>query len=145
VVLLKKLLFLLFGCFIYTITLAQTGTLKGVISQKNGEKIPYANIYLANSKLGTSSEVDGTFQIKNIPVGEQTIFAQFIGFERTSQKVMVTENEIITLNFILKPSYSPIEEVVISGTMKEMSKSDSPVPVEVYSARYFENNKAPSE
>lgn len=37
-----------------------------------------------------------------------------------------------------------LEDVVISGTMKAVSKLDSPVPVEVYSASFFKRNPSPS-
>lgn len=37
-----------------------------------------------------------------------------------------------------------IEEVVVTGTMKEMSRSESPVPVEVISSGFFKKNPTPS-
>lgn len=37
-----------------------------------------------------------------------------------------------------------LEEVVVSGTMKEVSKTESAVPVAVYSARFFKSNPTPS-
>lgn len=37
-----------------------------------------------------------------------------------------------------------LEQVVVSGTMKEVSKLDSPVPVEVYTQSFFKSNPTPS-
>lgn len=37
-----------------------------------------------------------------------------------------------------------LNEVVVSGTMKEVSKLDSPVPVEVYTAKFFRANPTPT-
>jgi outer membrane receptor for ferrienterochelin and colicins len=37
-----------------------------------------------------------------------------------------------------------LDEVVISGTMKEVSKSESPVPVEIYTPTLFKKNPTPS-
>lgn len=37
-----------------------------------------------------------------------------------------------------------IDEVVISGTLKEVKKSDSPVPIEIYSKQFFRSNPTPS-
>lgn len=37
-----------------------------------------------------------------------------------------------------------IDEVVITGTMKEVSKSNSPVPVEIYSTKFLQKNPTPS-
>ena len=33
-----------------------------------------------------------------------------------------------------------IDELVITGTMKEVSKSQSPVPVEIYTPKFFQKN-----
>src|SRR5690606_19120850 len=33
-----------------------------------------------------------------------------------------------------------LDEVIISGTLREVTKSDSPVPIEVYSSRFFKAN-----
>src|SRR5690606_8540210 len=46
--------------------------------------------------------------------------------------------------FVLQEDKHNLEEVVVSGTMKEMSKLDSPVPVEVYTAKFFKANPTPS-
>lgn len=37
-----------------------------------------------------------------------------------------------------------LEEVVLTGTMKAVSRKDSPVPVEVYTSKYFKTNPNPS-
>ena len=37
-----------------------------------------------------------------------------------------------------------LEEVVLTGTMKPVSKKESPVPVEVYTSKYFKTNPNPS-
>lgn len=106
--------------------------------------VPFANVHLANTKLGAASDVNGAFEILNIPEGTYTILAQFIGFDRQVKTITVTNKQTNVVNFELNQGKETIEEVVITGTMKEMSKKNSPVPVEVYSARFFENNKNPS-
>ncbi|MFN9115851.1 MAG: TonB-dependent receptor, partial [Bacteroidota bacterium] len=37
-----------------------------------------------------------------------------------------------------------LSEVVITGTMKEVSRPESAVPIEVYSHKFFRSNPAPS-
>lgn len=43
-----------------------------------------------------------------------------------------------------KSDEKKIDEVVITGTMKEVSKSESPVPVEIYSTKFLQKNPTPS-
>ncbi|MGO3807853.1 MAG: TonB-dependent receptor plug domain-containing protein, partial [Sphingobacterium sp.] len=47
-------------------------------------------------------------------------------------------------DFILEEKSDELEEVVITGTMKEVSKLESPVPVEVYTSKFFKANPTPS-
>ncbi|MBR9831587.1 TonB-dependent receptor [bacterium] len=122
----------------------QLGTISGTVFQENGEVVPFANVYLSNTNWGAASDENGQFKINNIPPGEYQIHAQFIGFSRQSKSIALSENQNLTVNFELQYSNLDLEEVVITGTMKEMSKKNSPVPVEVYTAKYFANNKNPS-
>lgn len=39
---------------------------------------------------------------------------------------------------------SELDEVVLTGTMKPVSRKDSPVPIEVYTSKYFKTNPNPS-
>lgn len=141
---LKIALFTLTTLLFVAQSIAQKGSIIGNVKQENGEIVPFANVYLANSKIGTASDEDGNFEILNIPEGEYIVLAQFIGFERQTFQVTIKDNETLIVNFKLKQGKQTIEEVVITGTMKEVSKTNSPVPVEVYSAKFFENNKNPS-
>lgn len=45
---------------------------------------------------------------------------------------------------LIKSRESDIDAVVISGTLKEVKKSDSPVPIEIYSSKFFKANPTPS-
>lgn len=44
----------------------------------------------------------------------------------------------------LYQKFKELDEVVVTGTMKEISKKASPVPVEVYSAKYFQKLAPPN-
>ena len=139
-----KLLILFLSFLQLPYLFCQSGSVEGTVKQSNGEVIPFANVYLSNSSIGASTDINGKFKIEHIPVGEQLITAQFIGFEKQIIKVRVKENQSTSLHFTLKQSKYELSEVVISGTMKKMSRKDSPVPVEVYSSSFFENNKSNS-
>ncbi len=44
----------------------------------------------------------------------------------------------------MQTSTEILNEFVVTGTLKEMSMLDSPVPVEVYTPAYFEKNPTPA-
>ena len=123
-------------------THSQTNSISGKITSK-GEALPFANVYLANTKLGTSSNEDGFFELKNIPNGDYTLVSSSVGFNLKSLKIRLTGNEKLVKNFNLNENYS-LEEIVVSGTLRPISKSNSPVSVEVYSTTFFKKNPTPS-
>jgi len=121
---------------------AQTNSISGKITSK-GEALPFVNVYLKNTKLGTFTNENGFFELKDIPNGNYTLVSSNIGFEKKSIKIMLSGNEKIVKNFSLDDTNS-LEEIVISGTLRPVSKSNSPVSVEVYSATFFKKNPTPS-
>ena len=120
----------------------QTNSISGKVSS-NGEVLPFANVYLKKTKQGTSTNENGFFKLKNIPNGTYTIVASSIGYKFKSKKITLTGNQKIVKNFNLKVN-DALEEIVISGTLRPVTKSNSPVPVEVYSKTFFRKNPTPS-
>ncbi len=45
---------------------------------------------------------------------------------------------------LLQPADNALGTVVVSATMKEVSKDASPIPVEIYTARFFQKNATPN-
>ena len=119
----------------------QNNSLSGKI-YSNGEVLPYVNIYLKEYTLGTASDNEGYYEIKNIPNGNHTVIISSIGYKTKSLNIFFNNNHI-TRDFSLASDNS-LDEVVISGTLRPVSKSNSPVPVEVYSETFFRKNPTPS-
>ena len=67
-----------------TFAFAQTGTLKGVITDAmSGEPIPFANIVAeknGNQIGGTTTNFDGEYTIKPLEPGTYTVKATFVGY-----------------------------------------------------------------
>jgi hypothetical protein len=85
-------------CF-STFTFAQTGTLKGVISDvMTGEAIPFANVVIekgGNQYAGTTTDFDGKYTIKPIEPGNYSIKATFVGYQTVEVTgVIVSANKI---------------------------------------------------
>ncbi|WP_299248919.1 TonB-dependent receptor [uncultured Lacinutrix sp.] len=118
-----------------------TVTISGVITSQ-GETLPYANVYLQGTSLGTTSEEDGSFKIKNVPSGAYKIIASFTGFNSRKKSITVSSTNII-VNFDLLENQA-LNEVVITGTLKSVSRLESPVPVEVYTSAFLKKNPTPN-
>jgi len=49
-----------------------TGSLEGVVYDENGV-LPFANIFIEGTSIGSSSDDNGTFSIHKIPIGTYKI------------------------------------------------------------------------
>ncbi len=130
---------LLFGCFSLS---AQTGTLKGTITH-NGEPLPFANVVIHKTNKGASSDANGNYRVTGIPAGSYSIAASFTGYKTKAKSVVIAKGKTQTLNFDLV-SENNLDEVVVSGTLKPVSRLESPVPVEVYKPTFFKKNPTPN-
>lgn len=138
-----KLFFTLLFCSIGYSLHAQLARVSGEVLAE-GAPVPFANVFLKGTTTGTSTDVDGNFVLKDIPAGTYTIVASSLGFESVQQQITLDRGAELTIVMELNPVASQLDEVVVSGTMKEMSRLDSPVPVEVYSPKFFKANPTPS-
>ncbi|NNK18848.1 MAG: carboxypeptidase-like regulatory domain-containing protein, partial [Maribacter sp.] len=71
---------------------SQTAQIKGIVTEK-GIPIPYANIFLTGTNLGTSSLEDGTYRIQKITPGSYRLNVSVIGFQPYSKKLVLGTNE----------------------------------------------------
>ncbi len=125
------------------VTQAQTATLRGKVMSEN-QPIEFANVVLQVENYSAATDMSGKFLINNIPEGTYRVLVTAIGYDKKEKTVTLKENEITELNFELISNSSTLNEIVISGTMKEVSKLESPIPIEVYTAKFFKSNPVPS-
>ena len=109
----------------------------------DGLPLPYVNIHLKNTTKGSSSNDDGLYTIKNIPFGTYTMVASFTGFKNVEKQVVINSPKTVSVNFELQESES-LNEVIVTGTLKAVSRLESPVPVEVYTPAFFKKNPTPN-
>ncbi|MFT6810689.1 MAG: outer membrane receptor for ferrienterochelin and colicins [Saprospiraceae bacterium] len=126
------------------IAYGQVTTLSGTIFRFDGEPMAYASILLENTSRGTSSDENGVYILDNVPFGEHTAIISYLGYETLEKGISITGTSTKTIDFTLQQGAHTMDEVVITGTLKEVSRLDSPVPVEVYSPAFFKKNPTPN-
>ncbi|SKB53213.1 TonB-dependent receptor [Maribacter arcticus] len=138
-----RIIILVASIVTFSSTYSQEVTLSGSVTSENSPA-PFVNIYLKNTELGTSSNENGGFELKNIPPGKYTLIASTIGYIPFSQSIVVKKEQEQFINIDLKPSIESLDEMVVTGTMKPVSRLESPVPVEVYKPSFFKKNPTAS-
>ena len=122
--------------------MAQTDISGRVVT--DGNALPFANVFLKNSTYGTATNAQGDFTIKSVPNGSYILRVSAQGFKTYSQKIKLPAEQGIFLNIVLEADAQQLEETVVSGTLKPVSRLESPVPVEVYAPSFFRKNPTPN-
>jgi outer membrane receptor for ferrienterochelin and colicins len=116
--------------------------LKGTIKDSDGNPIDNATISVDGTKVAISTDSEGKFTIQ-LPTGKSKITARAVGYMPAKKDLTNTAYQE-GLEIILDSDNRNLEEVVVSGTLKQVSKLDSPIPVEVFTAKFFQANPAPT-
>ncbi len=126
---LRKIYTIVAFAFITSFAFAQTGTLKGVITDAmSGEPIPFANIVAernGNQIGGTTTDFDGNYTIKPLEPGNYTVKATFVGYGAVEiTGVVVSANKITEQNVMLQEGVA-IGEVKIIEFKKPLLDKDN--------------------
>ncbi len=141
----KNLAYLLVGlfCFASFSVQSQKSEIQGVILN-NKVPVPFANVYLEGTTLGTSSDEEGKYVLKNIPEGKYKLKVTILGYNNFSKNISIGTNTKLNIPIMLTTTSEQLEEMVVTGTLKAVSRSESPVPVEVYSPTFLKKNPTAS-
>lgn len=114
---------------------AQSYSLRGVVTDKT-EGIPLigATVSVIGTNINTSTGIEGKYVINNLSKGTYRITISFVGYETLQDTILLQEN-ILNVNYTLKPKETEIHEVVITGTGTEHYLKDAPVQTEVISGK----------
>ena len=100
-----------FLCLCLHTAWAQTGTVKGVVVDTNGETVIGASVVLKSDKTqGTITDLDGNFSLK-LPSRESTLVISYVGM--ITQEVKATVGQ--TLHVVLEEDNAQLEEVIVVG------------------------------
>ena len=138
--LIKNLLLSGFVLFCSSNTLAQV--IHGYVVDQDNQALAYSTVIIKGAMVGTQANESGYYYI-DLANSQQNaaleLTAAFTGFISQSKTVQFLDNEKLEVNFTLKQD-SDLDEIVISSSLKPMLKSDSAVPIEIYTPKFFQKN-----
>ena len=122
---------------------AQNYSVKGVLYDTNNQPVEGAEIILNYDKI-FKSDLDGKFLIENIKKSKVDLTIYLQGFAEQNFSLDFELKNEIDLGNIYFFQNKKLDEVVVSGTLKPVSKLNSQIPVEVYGKSFFKSNITPS-
>lgn len=95
----------------------QKGIVKGrVFDSKNNEPIPFANVVIWKTTIGTAADENGYFRIENVPLGFNRLEVSSVGYStRLSEEFMVNTASERTVNVGLEESTVNLEQVTVKA------------------------------
>lgn len=136
----KKWFYTAIGCLLVTGLSAQSVRISGVVRDKNsGEALAGATIVSAGQKTITGR--DGRFTLLLNDTASKSLIVSMVGYKADTLNAFDQRKPVIIR---MGSAAGELSEVVVTGTMKAVLKSSSPVPVEVYTPQFFRRNPTPS-
>ncbi len=78
-------------------------TIKGrIFDDETGETMPYTNVYISGTNIGTMAFTDGFYIMRGLPPGTYTVKASYISYGLGSQTVTLGPGEVANLDFHLE-------------------------------------------
>ena len=111
-----KVIILMFFLTLQSFALAQTGSIKGkVFDKETKQALIGCNVIVKGTSIGAASDLNGNFLIRGIPAGRQTILISYIGYNTDSAHVNILENKTLEQNFYLTAKALQGKTVVITA------------------------------
>ncbi len=120
---------------------AQTGAKGRVLSGETS--LIEAVVKIENTTIGTITDQDGYYELMTLKPGNYTLRVEYIGYKTVRRKLIVTADQMTTVNFELAVD-ADLNEIVVSATLKPVLKSESVVPVEIYTPKFLQKNPTSS-
>ena len=121
---------------------AQSSAITGHITG-DGKVLEAASVKI-KSGAGCVTDSSGFFSLKNLKAGFYTVSFSRVGYTSQTSNISLNDGEEKKINIALSEAGSSMNEVVVTGTLKEVKRMESPVPVEVYSPAFFRKNPTPN-
>ncbi len=87
-----------------------------VIDAESGEHIPFVNLLVKGTRIGTITDASGHYFLTNLPPGTHTLIAQSMGYERVETEFEVIEKSSVEVDISLEPTGINLDEVVLTSS-----------------------------
>ncbi len=122
----KHRLLLFFSIIFLSQNLFATGAIRGIVTDKStGETVPFANVFIAETGSGTTTDLDGNYSL-DVAAGNHSVTFSYLGYEDyTVNDVVVIEGEVTALDVQISEAGVVLVEVVVSA--KQLRNTESAI------------------
>ena len=112
--------------FLINLLFAQSYKIEGeILDASNKSALPFANVILEGTTLGSASDANGKFSIEKINAGTYTIIASYMGYSATKTLISIpNEDGLITI--LLQPEAIQLYEYEVTESRRRERIEDAP-------------------
>ena len=119
-------------CMLIALQGFSQSTIKGKVSETNGDAVIGASVQIANTSIGTITDADGMYSLTTKRTPPFKLSISSIGYET---QLVTVANGMSTVNVTMEENSSVFQEVVVSASRKGEKVQDAPASVSVISAK----------
>ncbi|GAA3738823.1 TonB-dependent receptor [Flavobacterium ginsengisoli] len=117
---------ILFSCSETAFSQSTVGSISGKALLKDGNYLQGATVKISELNKTTTTDSDGTYQLKNIPFGTYFVEIKLNGYESSPASVIVDQNNTeVTLDFEMAYTSQKLEEVIVSSGGNRFARKES--------------------
>jgi hypothetical protein len=137
-----KVIFLFAGLMVMNLlATAQQGKITGrIFDERNNDPIPFANIIINGTNIGSTSDLDGNFVFTGLEPGFVRLVATAVGYEKKiTEEIQVTPTRTAYIDIAMPQAQIQLEEVVVKASSFERNP-ESPVSLRTIGVSEIEKN-----
>jgi iron complex outermembrane receptor protein len=137
----SALLFMVYS----TVAFSQFCIIKGRITDQDTKKpVPFVNIGLKNTPVGTTSDIDGDYEFQVLKGNYILVFSS-IEYEKYQKNITITEKDkAIIVDVVLKPEVHTLNGVVVSSAKFDQKTEESVNSVDIIKPKLIESKSSES-
>ena len=109
-----------------------------VLDEKTGEHLPYVNVQVKGTDIGTVSDESGHYFLKNLPLGRQIVVFSYVGYETEELPVTIKEHTTTELKAVIHEVSMQLNGVVVTANRYATKRQETSTIVNVLSPKLFE-------
>ena len=91
-------------------------TISGKITDTNGDPVSFANVYIDQTAIGVTTDLDGEYYLTNIPLGQKRLIVSQVNYEKVILLLNFKVQEHIKKNIILKDAINISDQVTVEAS-----------------------------
>lgn len=87
-----------------------------VLDAETGEHLPFVNLLIKGTRIGTMTDATGHYLLTNLPVGSHTLMVQSMGFETMEVDFEIDKKQTIEVDVVVKRRAVDLSEIVLTAS-----------------------------